>query len=122
MSITNSTTHRVLCIPELLDMIFGFLDPPSNVENAQVCRTWLNVALDVLWKEVESPRRLFGLLAPLKETFKGQYVRNLIIYAPFYVSALSRNSKDFQTQTTGRNSTNTALVSGAFDTAITINF
>ncbi|KAF9481477.1 hypothetical protein BDN70DRAFT_905253 [Pholiota conissans] len=49
-------------------MIFSFLDPRSNAANAQVCKSWHNVALDGLWKDVECPSRLFDLLAPLKET------------------------------------------------------
>lgn len=66
--------HRVLAIPELLDMIFGYLDRKSNVANAQVCKTWSNIALDVLWKDVDNLHRLFGLLCPMKEVGKSNYV------------------------------------------------
>ncbi|KDR71523.1 hypothetical protein GALMADRAFT_281781 [Galerina marginata CBS 339.88] len=58
--------HRVLCIPELLDMIFSFLDPASNVVNAQTCKRWSDIALDSLWKEVDDLHQLFGILAPLR--------------------------------------------------------
>ncbi|PPQ76084.1 hypothetical protein CVT26_004591 [Gymnopilus dilepis] len=61
-----SRSHRVLRIPELLDMIFGYLDPNSNAVNARVCRRWSDIALDTLWKEVDDLYRLFGLLAPLR--------------------------------------------------------
>ncbi|KIJ94186.1 hypothetical protein K443DRAFT_683973 [Laccaria amethystina LaAM-08-1] len=61
------TTHRVLCIPELLTMIFRFLSRESNAENARVCRRWSDIALDALWRVVDDPPRLFGLLAPLRK-------------------------------------------------------
>ena len=70
-------THRVLGIPELLDMIFGYLDPPSNAVNAQVCKQWLDIAMDVLWKNVGNLYRLFSLLSPLKAERDDNYVRAL---------------------------------------------
>jgi hypothetical protein len=36
----ESTAHRVLSIPELLQTIFGFGSQASNVSNALVCRNW----------------------------------------------------------------------------------
>jgi len=65
-----STVHRVLGIPELLDMIFRFLDDgggASNASNARVSRQWSEIALDTLWRDVNDPYRLFGLLAPLQK-------------------------------------------------------
>lgn len=62
-----SPTSRVLEIPELLDMIFGLLDNPSNASNASVCRRWSEIALDTLWREVDDLHRLFGVLGPLKQ-------------------------------------------------------
>jgi hypothetical protein len=62
-----SAMHRVLGIPELLDMIFRFLDDASNASNARVCRQWSEIALDTLWKDVNDLYRLFGLLAPLRK-------------------------------------------------------
>ncbi|KAJ7707801.1 hypothetical protein B0H17DRAFT_1192234 [Mycena rosella] len=62
-----SPTTRVLEIPELLHMIFGFLGDPSNAANACVCKRWNSIALDTLWSEVEDLHRLFGLLGPLKQ-------------------------------------------------------
>lgn len=59
--------YRVLCIPELLDMIFRFLDDASNASNARVCRQWSEIALDTLWRDVDDLYRLFGLLAPLRK-------------------------------------------------------
>jgi len=75
-----STVHRVLGIPELLDMIFRFLDDASNASNARVSRQWSEIALDTLWRDVNDPYRLFGLLAPLqKSDGHGDYVRPSIV-------------------------------------------
>lgn len=71
------STHRVLGIHELLDMIFGFLDSQSNVVNAQVCKQWLDIAMDVLWRDIDSLYRLVGLLSPLKSVRDKIYVRGL---------------------------------------------
>ncbi|KAF8637721.1 hypothetical protein AX17_002624 [Amanita inopinata Kibby_2008] len=66
--------QRVLCIPELLDMIFSYLDLSSNATNARVCKRWSDVALDTLWREVEDIYRLCSLLAPLHVTDNSDYV------------------------------------------------
>jgi F-box-like len=86
--ITASTTHRALRIPELLDMIFRFLDDASNASNARVCRQWSEIALDTLWRDVNDFFRLFGLLAPLRKLDDhedsgphGEYVRPSIFHS-----------------------------------------
>jgi hypothetical protein len=70
----HSLMHRVLAIPELLDMIFGFLDEGFNATNARVSKQWSEIALDTLWRDVSDLYRLFGLLAPLEKTSEGDYV------------------------------------------------
>ncbi|KAJ7773058.1 hypothetical protein B0H16DRAFT_1363088 [Mycena metata] len=60
-------SSRVLAIPELLDMIFAYLDDPSNASNASVCKQWSNVALDTLWRDLNDLHRLFSILKPLKQ-------------------------------------------------------
>ncbi|KZP14522.1 hypothetical protein FIBSPDRAFT_1048739 [Athelia psychrophila] len=57
--------HRILSIPELLDIIFSHLDEPTNASNAVVCKAWSEVALNVLWADVDDLQRLIGLLVPL---------------------------------------------------------
>ncbi len=76
--------RRVLEIPEIVELIFSFLDKHSNAINAMVCKKWSELALNILWREVEVPSRLFGKFAPLKvakalprELGKGRYVRRL---------------------------------------------
>ncbi|THG93997.1 hypothetical protein EW026_g7380 [Hermanssonia centrifuga] len=72
--------RRVLEIPEIVELIFSFLDKHSNAINAMVCKKWSELALNILWREVEVPSRLFGKFAPLKvakalprELGKGRY-------------------------------------------------
>lgn len=61
----ESTTQRVLSIPELLHIIFSFGTRASNASNALVCRKWHEVALDYVWMEVDDLYYLLQLLAPL---------------------------------------------------------
>src|ERR1700761_4238796 len=65
--LATGPVNRVLEIPELLDMVFGYLDELSNVSNALVCKRWSEVALDALWRELHDLHRLFGILKPLKK-------------------------------------------------------
>ena len=66
--------HRVLRIPELLQMIFGILDLPSNAMNARVCKQWSDIALDILWREIDELYILFRILVPLTKTIGEIYV------------------------------------------------
>ena len=66
--------HRVLRIPELLQIVFGTLDLPSNTVNARVCKQWSDIALDKLWREVDDLYLLFRILAPLTKTVEENYV------------------------------------------------
>jgi hypothetical protein len=56
--------HRVLLIPELLQNILSFLDRADTVANACVCKQWSEIALDLIWREVNSLPRLLALLRP----------------------------------------------------------
>ncbi|KAL6298456.1 hypothetical protein BKA93DRAFT_744071 [Sparassis latifolia] len=60
----DSTLHRVLEIPEIIELVFGFLDEESNRTNVCVCKRWSEIALDVLWREVSQLHRLLRLLSP----------------------------------------------------------
>ena len=55
-------------------MIFGVLDLPSNTVNARVCKQWSDIALDILWKEIDDLYLLFRILAPLTKAVEGSYV------------------------------------------------
>ncbi|KDQ49543.1 hypothetical protein JAAARDRAFT_165540 [Jaapia argillacea MUCL 33604] len=64
-TVVQTSIHRVLFIPELLDLVFSYLDHSANANNACVCKQWSEIALDTLWKSVDDIGRLFALLAPV---------------------------------------------------------
>ncbi|OCH87176.1 hypothetical protein OBBRIDRAFT_796441 [Obba rivulosa] len=66
----ESTTHRVLGIPEIVEMIFTFMDDVDNARNACVCRRWSDIALNHLWRELYGLHQLFRLLGPLRAVEK----------------------------------------------------
>ncbi|TFK61091.1 hypothetical protein BDN72DRAFT_883320 [Pluteus cervinus] len=62
----TAAAHRVLAIPELLRSVFFSLPGlDNNYRTALVCRAWSEIALDVLWYEVDDICTLFNLLVPL---------------------------------------------------------
>ncbi|KAH7914881.1 hypothetical protein BJ138DRAFT_1176931 [Hygrophoropsis aurantiaca] len=63
--------HRVLFIPELVDLIFSNLGRSHNVDNACVCKSWSEIALIFIWRDVGSLPRLFNLLRPIEKTRAG---------------------------------------------------
>ncbi|OAX34058.1 hypothetical protein K503DRAFT_725012 [Rhizopogon vinicolor AM-OR11-026] len=56
--------HMVLLIPELLENILSFVDRRENVINACVCKQWSEIAMDLVWREVESLPEFLTLLRP----------------------------------------------------------
>jgi hypothetical protein len=97
-----STSHRVLAIPELLDMMFGFMDRASHASNARVCKQWSEVSLTYLWSDVENFHRLFNLLVPLRLTVCGDYVSPPISSVDVcMITRFSRYSPDLRTATIG---------------------
>ncbi|KIK20220.1 hypothetical protein PISMIDRAFT_682506 [Pisolithus microcarpus 441] len=64
---------RIFHIPELLHLIFSFLDKESNVSNACVCKFWSDIALDTVWKEVDDLIHLFSILQPVSMDMHGTY-------------------------------------------------
>ncbi|KDQ24633.1 hypothetical protein PLEOSDRAFT_1107561 [Pleurotus ostreatus PC15] len=64
MSVVLSSA-RVLGIPELLAHIFLLSSRQANTVYARVCKEWSDVALDVLWREINNPSHLIQLLCPL---------------------------------------------------------
>lgn len=66
---SQSAVHRVLDIPELLDLVFRLLDHKSNLNNACVSHRWTEIGLNNLWRSVDSASQiihLFSKLAPLE--------------------------------------------------------
>ena len=70
MSTHNSVVTRVLDIPEILELIFSYLDEDSNRLNLTVCKKWSEIAMNALWRDVCPPYRLFSLLAPLQRKIR----------------------------------------------------
>lgn len=88
-SMTSFTMYRVLEIPELLDMVFKYLDLPSNASNARVCKKWSEMALDVLWRNVDDLPRLFSILVPLRLMNDNEYV-SIVSFYSFSLTYCSR--------------------------------
>ena len=63
-----SAVATVLSSPELLDSIFAELPREDAAYSASVCRGWLEVARDAVWRTVLEPHELFSLLAPIETT------------------------------------------------------
>ncbi|KAJ7650397.1 hypothetical protein FB45DRAFT_17131 [Roridomyces roridus] len=63
----QSPADRVLQIPELLALVFQFLDPESQCAGLLVCKRWSEIALDALWRVVDDLHRLFSILGPLHQ-------------------------------------------------------
>ena len=82
-SLLGFTQQRVLEIPEILELIFSFLDAETNAVNALVCRKWSELALNNVWRDVSEIRRLFSLLAPMRNAPLSRYDRT---YRDEYVS------------------------------------
>lgn len=57
--------HRVLAIPELIRNIFQYSEDEDCASGALVSRTIGEVALDVLWREMDSLFPLLNVLSPL---------------------------------------------------------
>jgi hypothetical protein len=76
----NNPATRVLTIPELLNLVFSFLDPQFNAANACVCKLWSDIALSVLWRDVHDLWRLVRLLGPLKKGLSLSYVCRFIMH------------------------------------------
>ncbi|KAG6822700.1 hypothetical protein H0H92_012901, partial [Tricholoma furcatifolium] len=93
-SCTLSAVCRVGAIPELLDMVFQFLDDASNATNALVSRQWSEIALDNLWKEVSDLHPLFNTLAPLEIVDNSYLYMHSIHHSVFDAIARSRLTLD----------------------------
>ncbi|KIO31760.1 hypothetical protein M407DRAFT_19269 [Tulasnella calospora MUT 4182] len=63
--------HRVLSIIEVLIQILRSLRKPDLAAAALVCRTWSDVALDLLWEELESVHPIMALLGPISQQVGG---------------------------------------------------
>jgi hypothetical protein len=83
----NKPATRVLAIPELLNLVFTFLEPQFNAANTCVCKSWSDIALSVLWRDVHDLWRLVRLLGPLRKGLDSSYVCHFIMYhLPIFIN------------------------------------
>ena len=71
---SENVVTRIVFIPELLHIIFGFLSKKHNVSNACVCKLWSEIALDTIWREMCNLVYLFKALKPMQLNRVGCYV------------------------------------------------
>ena len=67
----HPSSVRPIDVPELLAIVFSYLDDRSLARTARVCRHWSDAALDTLWYKLTDLRPLLNLLAPLTNERKG---------------------------------------------------
>jgi hypothetical protein len=90
---SESLAQRVFFIPDLVDVIFNFLDRKANVTNALVCKQWSPIALDVVWKEVDDLVQLFSLLKPIREATRSEEEYEYVSHLESYYSHCSCNPR-----------------------------
>ncbi|KAF8530111.1 hypothetical protein BU17DRAFT_35771 [Hysterangium stoloniferum] len=61
-------SHSALRIPEILSLVLNYTDHQTALSSALACKTWLNPALDELWRCIKDPFALFKLLGPMHVT------------------------------------------------------
>lgn len=74
---TTHPPHRALEVFEILGLLFKHMKPATLAVTARVCRGWSDIALDVLWRDLDDTCCLFRLLGDLEENeseFTGDYV------------------------------------------------
>lgn len=97
----TSVAHRVMSIPELLELVFDHLDRTSNASNASVCKTWHHIALDTLWREVDNIHMLFSHLAPLVQSYPTSPFVSPTTPCLYRTDVMCRCSKEDSTQVIG---------------------
>jgi hypothetical protein len=61
-----STVSRALSISEILHIVCSSLNTKSLFYCALLCKAWSPVALDALWREMDSAINVFSVLCPMK--------------------------------------------------------
>lgn len=57
--------HAALNLPEIVAGILEASDQADRAASARVCREWSTIALDKLWRSLDSLLPLFVLLSPV---------------------------------------------------------
>lgn len=64
LSIVDQPSHRAIFIPEVLAAVFNILSAGQATKTARVCKAWLELSLDLIWKGPVGLEALVKLLAP----------------------------------------------------------
>lgn len=75
-----------LSISEVLRYIFKYLDNADRATAACVCHTWVEVALDILWENLESAHPIMALLGPISFHEDGWVRKLFLLYALLLLS------------------------------------
>lgn len=95
--------HHAISIPEILSLIFsyaafnsassGYWSRISQFTSyACVCKSWMNPALDELWKDLDDPFMAFQLLAPLEmdhtswSTVRSHFISSISVLCELVIS------------------------------------
>lgn len=70
----RDSAMREVLIPEILDVIFSFMQQWDLYSVALVCVSWGQLALDALWRDMKFLYPLFKILAPMDNGY-GEWVR-----------------------------------------------
>lgn len=65
MTTLTRAADRALAISEVLELTFSLCRRRDAVQCARVCTSWKDLALDRVWRDLESLLPLFEILAPL---------------------------------------------------------
>jgi hypothetical protein len=71
--------HQLFELPELLRIIIESLERDDQVRCALTNHSWSEVALDVIWHEVDDLRLLLNALSPLKKKSQKKYVSKSVV-------------------------------------------
>ena len=69
----SQSVQSCLHIRELHRLILSFLDWKCNIKNAQVCKEWSEVALELSWAKVDTLGRLLNMICPIEKKKDGSY-------------------------------------------------
>jgi hypothetical protein len=78
----RSRVHEVLSVPELLSIVFSFLEKGDVFDCATVCKLWSSIALDELWREMNDAPNLFSLLGSYSNDNEERYLVRRQSYSP----------------------------------------
>ncbi|KAL5501247.1 hypothetical protein ACEPAH_9634 [Sanghuangporus vaninii] len=65
--------NRIFYIQEIICHIFDLLEKSSQFSCALVCKSWCEVVLNRLWRDLESPKPLVALLRPMQSFYLSMF-------------------------------------------------